>query len=210
MSRFAIALIGASFSAFTTFTQVSAGDPPDFDLPVRVAAVKTLANGNETLSEVEKATTRNIRLLDRLQKPLTDIRIEATVGQNKAPANEAVELLGDQTATTITSSGASIPLPDRYPVRFWHRPLYFEELNLERCGHTYGCATNVVSSVHFLTNTAMLPYRMATQRPDCLVPSPGDCPTCKEYSTDIEPFGCEPRGVIVEATAIAGLIFLLL
>ena len=189
----------------------NAGEPKTVDnQPTRVAALRTLVAEEDEPAATKTATMRNTLRLEKLRKPLSDVRIEATAGENVTPTSEAAQLLGDQGSTAITSSGESIPLPDRYTVSSCHRPLYFEELNLERCGSTYGCATNLVSSVHFLTNTAMLPYRMATQRPDCPVPSHGDCQSCQQYSHDIEPFGRKPRAAVAEAAVIAGLFFLLL
>ncbi len=159
-------------------------------------------------AEVEKAIQRNTARLARLRKPLSDIRIEATAEGEKVPVSEAAELLDDQVELLIAGGGVSIPLPDRYTIPLCHRPLYFEELNLERCGNTYGCATNFVSAAHFLTNTVALPYRLATDRADCPVPCHGDCLSCQAFSHDIEPFGCEPRAALIEAAAIAGFIIL--
>ncbi len=60
--------------------------------------------------------------------------------------------------------------PDTYtwysPV-FSHRPLYFEQPNLER----YGMGTRYylqpfVSSAHFLTSAAIMPYKVLTQHPN--------------------------------------------
>jgi len=216
MSRFAIALVAGWILACLSLHYANAGNPATWDPatgdshPTRVATLRTLVAEEDNPAETKTATMRNTLRLEKLRKPLTDIRIEATAGENKTPTSEAAQLLGDQASTAVTSSGESIPLPDRYTVSSCHRPLYFEELNLERCGSTYGCATNLVSGIHFLTNAAMLPYRMATQRPDCPVQSHGDCQSCQQYSNDIEPFSRKPRATIVEATAIAGLIFLLL
>jgi len=216
MSRFTIALVAGWLIACLSLDHANAGDPATWDPatgashPTRVATLRTLVAEDDEPAETKTATMRNTLRLEKLRTPLTNIRIEATAGENKTPTSEAAQLLGDQASTEVTSSGESIPLPDRYTVSSCHRPLYFEELNLERCGSTYGCATNLVSAVHFLTNATMLPYRIATQRPDCPVQSHGDCQSCQQYSNDIEPFGHKPRAAIVEVTAIAGLIILLL
>ena len=213
MSRFAVALVGGWIMACVALNHANASEPETVaNEPTQISALKTLLEKNEDDGSAtsKTATIRNSLRLERLCKPLTDVRIEATAGENKTPSSGAAELLAVQLSTTISSSGASIPQPDRYTISSCHRPLYFEELNLERCGNTYGVATNLVSGVHFLTNTAMLPYRLATQRPDCPVASHGDCQTCQEYANDIEPFGREPRGALAEAAAIAGFVFLLL
>ena len=177
------------------------------------SAVDIEASGNngsnqEKEAQRQAAIDRNAERLARLRKPLSEIRLAVVDRESQRPENLADEFLGNQEERIMSDSGLSISAPDRYTVSSYHRPLYFEELNLERCGNTYGCATNVVSAFYFLTNTAALPYRLATQRADCPVPSHGDCKTCQSYSHDIEPFGFEPRGALVEAAAIAGFVFL--
>jgi hypothetical protein len=171
------------------------------------------ADTDETMDEDRdtnnETAQRNQRRIDLLRRPLRLIRIVAATDA-PVPNSVADEVLGQSDDVLISSSGQTVPQPSRYTTSFCHRPLYFEELNLERCGNTYGCATNAVSGFHFLTNTAMLPYRLATQRPDCTEPTRGDCQTCQEYSHDIEPFGFEPRGVLVEAAAAAGFVFLMM
>ncbi len=42
-----------------------------------------------------------------------------------------------------------------------HSPLYFEDVNLERYGHTHGPLLEpLVQSAHFFANIAVLPYKM--------------------------------------------------
>jgi hypothetical protein len=199
---YAIAAIANSM----TFAQ----QPGDVADPIRIATIDGQQDEEETAEDIASETEqRNQRRIESLRKPLRSIRVVAATDA-PVPKSIADEVLRQSEAINLSSSGETVALPNRYTTSFCHRPLYFEELNLERCGNTYGCATNVVSGFHFLTNTAMLPYRLATQRPDCPVPTRGDCQTCQGYSHDIEPFGFESRGVLVEAAAAAGFVFLLL
>jgi hypothetical protein len=46
-----------------------------------------------------------------------------------------------------------------------HRPLYFEEINLERYGNSFGLTQPVVSAVHFFGTIPLLPYIMAAVPP---------------------------------------------
>lgn len=46
-----------------------------------------------------------------------------------------------------------------------HRPLYFEEVALERYGHTWGAAQTAVSAAHFFMTVPMLPYKMTLEQP---------------------------------------------
>lgn len=61
-----------------------------------------------------------------------------------------------------------------------HRPLYFEEINLERYGYSQGCLQPALSVATFAGNVALLPYQMTLDHPCCPIYSlgydrPGDC-----------------------------------
>lgn len=147
--------------------------------------------------------------LAQLHKPMAKIKVEANSGID-APPNLARPMMGTGTAVLINEDVGSVFLPDRYTTSFTHRPLYFQELNLERCGTTYGCAQNAVSAAYFIANSAILPYRMAINRADECVNHWDDCSTCQRYSGNIEPLEPSLEGTVNEAAAIAGFIFLLL
>jgi len=156
-----------------------------------------------------KAVDRVAARLAQLQKPMAKISVEAN-STIDAPPNLAKPLMETGQTVLVSDDVGSIFLPDRYTTRFQHRPLYFQELNLERCGATYGCAQNAVSAAYFIGNSAILPYRMAMDRADECVNHWGDCATCRRYSSDIEPLEYSLRGTANEAAAIAGFVFLLL
>ncbi len=86
-----------------------------------------------------------------------------------------------------------------------HKPLYFEEVNLERYGHTAGPFLQpVVSSAHFFVNIAVMPYKMG-------VHSPHECQYALGY---YRPGNCAPwitppvplslRGALFQAAAMTG------
>lgn len=90
-----------------------------------------------------------------------------------------------------------------------HKPLYFEEVNLERYGHTAGPVLQpVISSAHFFVNIAVLPYKMG-------VHTPGECQYALGY---YRPGDCAPwivppvplslRGGLSQAAAMTGLFWL--
>jgi hypothetical protein len=61
-----------------------------------------------------------------------------------------------------------------------HRPLYFEEVNLERYGYSCGVVQPAVSTGHFFGRSLVLPVLMTLQHPwQCVYPlgydRPGDC-----------------------------------
>ncbi len=85
-----------------------------------------------------------------------------------------------------------------------HKPLYFEEVNLERYGHTAGpFAQPLVSSAHFFFNIAALPYKMGIHPPnECQYAlgyyRPGNC-----APWIIPPVPLSLRGAMLE-TAVIG------
>lgn len=61
-----------------------------------------------------------------------------------------------------------------------HRPLYFEEANLERYGHTHPRLQPLLSGAHFFSSVALLPYNTGITRANTCQYSigysrPGDC-----------------------------------
>jgi hypothetical protein len=91
-----------------------------------------------------------------------------------------------------------------------HKPLYFEEVQLERYGHVTGPFTQPwVSGAHFFLNIAALPYHMAYQPPhECQYAlgyyRPGSCAPWM-----IPPVPISFRGAAAEAIAIVGGVYLI-
>jgi len=111
--------------------------------------------------------------------------------------------LGDQpieargfTETTLTwkASGAC------------HKPLYFEEVQLERYGHEWGPVVQpALSTVTFFGNLAFLPYKMGIHPPnECQHPlgyyRPGSC-----APWTVGPVPISLRGAMVQAGVVTGL-----
>ncbi len=91
-----------------------------------------------------------------------------------------------------------------------HKPLYFEEVNLERYGHTAGPFLQpVISSAHFFVNIAVLPYKMGVHSPsECQYAlgyyRPGDC-----APWIVPPVPISLRGGLYEAAFLTGGILLI-
>lgn len=91
-----------------------------------------------------------------------------------------------------------------------HKPLYFEEVQLERYGHTAGPFRQpVLSGAHFFLNIAALPYNMAINPPhECQYAlgyyRPGSCAPWM-----IQPVPLSLRGAVAEVTAVVGGIYLI-
>jgi len=162
-----------------------------------------------------QARQRLAERLAELRKPVSQIRLTSAEMTRDVPTDLASRTLRLEAAVLVTSSDFPTPVASRVHGPMFHQPLYYEELNSERCGASHGYSQNLVSSWWFVFNTAVLPYRLAT-RPHCrCVPAGGDCPACHQYPTPIEPLprnqdGRLPcRGIAAEA-AVAGFTFLLL
>jgi hypothetical protein len=90
-----------------------------------------------------------------------------------------------------------------------HKPLYFEDWNLERYGHSHGPLDPVFSAAHFFVTLPVLPYKMGVELPwECVYPlgyyRPGNC---APWTVPAAPISC--RGFAVEAATVTGLLFLL-
>jgi hypothetical protein len=94
-------------------------------------------------------------------------------------------------------------------LNFCYRPLYFEEVNLERYGYDWGLLQPGISALRFYGNAAVLPYRLTTQRSSF----------CTYHQHAYRPGGPAPRecrrpelrvdAATVQAAAVVGLIFLI-
>jgi len=91
-----------------------------------------------------------------------------------------------------------------------HKPLYFEEIQLERSGHEWGPAIQpVLSTAHFFTNVAFLPYKMAINpMTECQYAlghyRPGSC-----APWSIEPIPLSLKGLAAQGAAIGGAVMIL-
>ena len=152
--------------------------------------------------------------LSRLRKPITQVRV-VNAFNDDGPENLAIQggsqLTDDNhISITITDSGAMIPRYQRKTVCFSHRPLYFQDSNLERCGNGRGCLTNAFSAVHFLGSVALLPYKIGKQHPNCPVHSGGDCRCGQAIPTDLDLLPIDLHAATAQAAALAGFSLLLL
>ncbi len=112
----------------------------------------------------------------------------------------------------------SIDQGDWHPGRAWeqttylwkasalcHKPLYFEDEQLERYGHSWPpCCQPLVSGAHFFTRLPVLPYCMGVSPPlECEYTlghyRPG---SCAPYM--INPIPISARGALIQAGAVAG------
>lgn len=93
---------------------------------------------------------------------------------------------------------------------YCHKPLYFEDWELERYGHSHGMLVDpFVSAAHFFVTLPVLPYKMGLELPwECVYPlgyyRPG---SCAPWTVPAVPISI--RGFAVEAATITGIVFVL-
>jgi len=125
------------------------------------------------------------------------------------PEDKACQFLEEYGPTYYsTPMRFGAPRPMRNAHVFWHRPLYYEDPNLERCGQTSGCLTTAVSAVHFGTAIAFTPYLTAATHPTACVQSLPDCPTCHSFDCSAYWPGWSWKGAVAQAAAVTGLYFI--
>jgi hypothetical protein len=197
-------------------TELEAGERQADDADDRQAEDADDPDAEQEESEQSKAEAARQRTtrghLKSLKKPIADIALSAGVNRTDVPENQAASFSGSGPETLITSSGV-VPFPDRYTICITHRPLYYEELNLERCGKHHGCLQSVCSGFKFFSNTLLLAYKMGRICPDRLVGSPGDCKTCESFPCTLKTLrktGCDRHGLLTEAATLAGFSLLML
>lgn len=92
---------------------------------------------------------------------------------------------------------------------FYHRPLYFEETNLERNGFNIGLAQPALSAAHFFATIPALPYLATVYRPNEPIYTLG------QYRPGSNvPFRCnwtplQLDAAIVEGSFMTGMVFLI-
>jgi hypothetical protein len=89
-----------------------------------------------------------------------------------------------------------------------HKPLYFEQVQLERYGHSWPrCLQPVMSGAHFFSSVAILPYKMGLETPnECIYAlghyRPG---SCAPYYIEALPFTW--RAAAFQTGAVTGIHF---
>jgi hypothetical protein len=92
---------------------------------------------------------------------------------------------------------------------YCHKPLYFEDWQLERYGHSHGALDPIFSAAHFFVSLPVLPYKMGVELPwECVYPlghyRPGNCAPWTIPAVPIS-----GRGLAVQAATVTGIVFLL-
>lgn len=138
-------------------------------------------------------------IFGKLNIDQTAITTEATAGPT-----QRLEYLPDGSAAAWQGDIYCWTAPD-----FFHNPLYFEQVNLERYGQgTYECLQPAASAAHFFATIPILPYKIGGQDWNERVYTlghrrPGNC---NPYQIHYHPFSW--RGVTYQVAATTGVVFI--
>ena len=216
-----------SYLNYVTMSCVSALDDPD-QFPGKLFyfasmqqtenAESSAADGSSRmLEETQEASQQSSTPITSGRRPLTSIRLADSIvqldesGQPLAKPEDSIP----QQSTTVPAEHHYVPAPwhrshaprNTYPIRY--QPLYFEDPNMERCGETGGCLTEVKSIAHFAGRIPLLPYMMASDSPHKCVRALPDCPTCQQFGPDAYLPKPTVKAIAVQAAATVGAIYVI-
>jgi hypothetical protein len=145
-------------------------------------------------------------------KPIGSVSVNIQPDAGDMPRNYAAERRAQVEPIMQSSPAVSASPRITYSWQasaFCHRPLYFEEINLERHGYNWGILQPAASAFNFGINLGLLPYKMVVYPPrECIY-------TLGHYRPgSYAPFQRQRLPVrldaaAVEAGIIAGLILLI-
>ncbi|MEI7862759.1 MAG: hypothetical protein WCJ21_09010 [Planctomycetota bacterium] len=204
MAGAALAMLPATASEQETTSLLLVAEKAD-EKPKNSSSDKRSDSKTSACAEANKACREALKELrdDGLANIELDIRVGGRPG-NDYPCECRLEGETYQprrfASTTFTWKAAG----------YCHKPLYFEDWNLERYGHSRGVLADPwISAAHFFVSVPVLPYKMGVQAPwECVYPlgyyRPG---SCAPWTCPAIPISA--RGFAVEAATITGIVFLL-
>jgi len=177
-----VRLVAATSLAVAMFTAQAAfgGDDPAVEIPASTTLKPTPRPPDDGADEFVPIT----RLVPRAKIVLKEKARLPDLDGEKTFAKSGKIVVGPE----WIDRDPPVPM---YP--FAYNPIYFEDMNLERCGLYCGCCVQpVVSGLHFFGSVALLPYKMLISPPCSCVYPPGECPPCFRFSHCENFFGPAP------------------
>lgn len=188
--------------------------PPQYSAPAPFAAAPQQLETITTPPPAERSEFRPGEAEDdhdRFSRQVADVPIDIRPTEGAMPADLAAAQY-DQEPTIDETFPGGMP-PDVFlsytPWTFCYRPLYFEDIKLERYGENIGYAQTGLSGVRFFGSILALPYKMTNRPPRSCQCSNGfsrcgDCPLPgygrREFRLDAS---------LIEAAAVVGVVYLL-
>ncbi len=216
-----------SYLNYVTMSCVSALDDPD-QFPAKLFSFASSQqpenapgvsdeNSSDAPGENGNTAEESSTLVASRRRPLTAIRLADSIvqldesGQPLAKPEDS----NPQQTSSVPAEHHYVPAPwhrshasrNTYPIRY--QPLYFEDPNMERCGETGGCLTEVKSIAHFAGRIPLLPYMMASDSPHKCVRALPDCPTCQQFGPNAYLPKPTVKAIAVQAAATVGAIYVI-
>jgi hypothetical protein len=182
--------------------------------PIDLAALASYAQ----VAPPEEIHAAEVREVERPFRPITDIGVNAALPEGDWPGDVA----------DAREEGTPPEQTEFYDPRLWggwaqsnyqwaatslcHRPLYFEQVNVERYGYTVSPILQpAISGAHFFLTIPTLPYKMVVQPPhECVYTlgyyRAGSRVPRRWHHMDLV---WDPTAVAVEGLLVTGLVFLI-
>ena len=145
-------------------------------------------------------------------QPLVTMTFNTAPSAGELPKDDSAQWFQAPTAESqIWCSTSHRPTLDVY-WRSWamaYRPLYFEDITLERYGHHCRCLQPIISGIKFYAQVPFLPYKLTAKPPCELTYNSGHFrPGCR-----VSPhrYRCRKswRAALVQGAVVTGMVFLI-
>lgn len=160
-------------------------------------------------STAPAATSSNTTATERFG-PIEALTIDTAPPAGRLPESAAAPLAesGDQSAWSEANRGWQPSVFCWEASAFCHRPLYFEEVNLERYGYARRLTQPLVSGVYFYGNVLALPYNMMAQKPHRCIYTLGHYRPGSHVPRQIHWPPLRVDAGLMEAGLVTGLVFI--
>ena len=146
---------------------------------------------------------------DRFGRQIADVPVDIRPSEGALPEDVGAEkFAADPTIDETFPSDQPADIYCSYtPWTICYRPLYFEDIGLERYGKNVGCLQTGLSGARFFVSVAALPYKMTRRPPRSCECSngfsrPGDCPLPGYGNRRFE-----WDAALVEAAVVTGFVY---
>jgi hypothetical protein len=176
----------------------------------RLAQAEEIARPQPT-RESFKPAAEDEASIDRFNRSIMDVPVDIRPTQGLLPEDVGAEkFAAEPTIDESLPSGEPAHVFCAYtPWTICYRPLYFEDIALERYGKNVGYFQTGLSGVRFFTQVAALPYKMTRRPPRSCECSngfsrPGDCPLPGYGNRRFE-----LDAALVEAAAVTAFVYII-
>lgn len=156
-------VVSIRFFSFLAFTVIATSAVPRFS-PV-AAADNTFRRAQFQVTVVDSASasqTSRMQPNSSIKNP-TEMGVGIRPSEGTLPKNRAAEFFDEEPEVYVGTGTSRGTFEHSYywaASGFCHRPLYFEEINLERHGYSRGILQPVVSGAHFFASIPLMPYKV--------------------------------------------------